>query len=225
MKRKDGTIYEAPTWWAKFYINGRPIRRSTKTHKKGVAARQLKRWEGNPSEADPKKDRAALDELAQDFLDDYRINKRKSIEQAEDYVNRLLKTWGARRAMSITVTEIRDFVKNMQAQQYANATINRHLAALKRMYNLAMQAEKITRRPYIPMLKENNARMGFMGDLEQLAVTGHLPFWLEVAAETAYSFGWRKKELLTLQRSLGRVGVQEIRHCGPGDDGRCHEAH
>jgi hypothetical protein len=92
VRRKDGTIYEDPIWWAKFYVNGRPVRRSTKTHKKGVAARQLRHWEGNPIDADPKRDRATLDELAEDFLDDQRINKRKSIDQAEDHVDRLLKT-------------------------------------------------------------------------------------------------------------------------------------
>jgi integrase len=201
VKRKDGTIYQDPVWWAKYYLDGRPVRRSTKTCKRRVAARQLKHWEGNPRNADPKTDRATLDELAQDYLDDYRINNRKSIEHAEDHVNRLLKTWGGRRAATITVTEIRQFIKEMQAEKYANATVNRHLASLKRMYNLAMQAEKISRRPYIPMLKESNARRGFMGDLEQLALTEHLPFMLAVAAETAFTYGWRKEELFTLQRT------------------------
>jgi len=201
VKRKDGTIYQDPVWWAKYYLDGRPVRRSTKTCKRRVAARQLKHWEGNQRNADPKTDRATLDELAQDYLDDYRINNRKSIEHAEDHVNRLLKTWGGRRAATITVTEIRQFIKEMQAEKYANATVNRHLASLKRMYNLAMQAEKISRRPYIPMLKESNARRGFMGDLEQLALTEHLPFMLAVAAETAFTYGWRKEELFTLQRT------------------------
>jgi hypothetical protein len=53
VKRKDGTIYEDPIWWAAFYLNGRLVRRSTKTEKKGVARRQLQHWEGNPREADP----------------------------------------------------------------------------------------------------------------------------------------------------------------------------
>ncbi len=223
VKRKDGTIYQDPVWWAKYYLDGRPVRRSTKTCKKRVAARQLIHWEGNPREADPKMDRATLDELAQDYLDDYRINNRKSIEQAEDHVNRLLKAWGGRRAVTITVSEIRQFIKEMQAEQYANATVNRHLASLKRMYNLAMQAEKISRRPYIPMLKESNVRRGFLGDLEQLALTAHLPFMLAVAAETAYTYGWRKEELFTLRRS--QVDLAEgIIHLDPGttknQDGR-----
>jgi integrase len=215
VKRKDGTIYQDPVWWAKFYLDGRPVRRSTKTCKRGVAVRQLKHWEGNPKDADPRMDRATLDELAQDYLDDYRINNRKTIEKAEVHVNRLLETWGGRRAVTITVSEIRQFIKEMQVETYANATVNRHLASLKRMYNLAMQTEKISRRPYIPMLKENNARRGFLGDLEQLALTAHLPFMLAVAAETAYTYGWRKEELFTLQRTQVDL-VEGIIHLDTG---------
>ena len=223
VKRKDGTIYESPIWWAKYYVNGRPVRRSTGTHKKRVAEHQLKHWEGNPEDANPKKDRAPLDELAEDYLDDYRINKRRSIEQAEDYVNRLRKTWTGRKAVTITVSEIRQFIKAMQVEGYANATINRHLAALKRMFNLGMEGEKITRRPFIPMLRENNVRRGFFGDLEQLAVTEHLPFVLAVAADMAYTYGWRKEEVVTLHWPQVDLSEGVIRlHTGTtkNDEGR-----
>jgi hypothetical protein len=42
VKRRDGTIYEDPRWWAKYSLNGRPVRRSTGTTKKSVAKRMLK---------------------------------------------------------------------------------------------------------------------------------------------------------------------------------------
>ncbi len=201
VKRDDGTIYVDPIWWAKFYLHGEPVRRSTGTTKKSVARRQLRHWEGNPRDADPRKDRTTIDQLAQDYLNDFRINAKKSLEQAEDYVNRILKAFGGRRAGTITATEIRQYVIERQAEGYANATVNRDLSALKRMYNLGMQAEKITRRPYIPHLEERNVRKGFIGDLEQLAIVEQLPFVLQVMAETAYTYGWRKEELLGLQWS------------------------
>ena len=222
LTRKDGTIYINPIYWATYSVNGVRIRRSTKTDKKRVAERQLNHWEGQ-RDADAKKDRATLNELAQDYLDEYEVNKRKSIEQAEDHVNRLLKTWSGRRAVTITVAEIRRFIREMQAEGYANATINRHLAALKRMLNLGIQGEKTTRRPYIPMLKENNVRQGFMGDLEQLALTEHMPLWLAVLCETAYTYGWRKKELLGLQRPQVDLEAGNIHlHTGTtkNDEGR-----
>ncbi len=201
VKRKDGSIYEDPIWWGKFYLNGRPVRRSTGTNKKSAAIRQLRHWEGNPRDADPQKDRVTVDELAQDYLNDFRINGKKSLEQAEGYVDRILKAFGGRRAVTITATEIRQYVVERQSEEYANATINRDMSALKRMYSLGIQAEKITRRPYIPHLDERNVRKGFIGDLEQLAVMEHLPFVLQVMADTAYTYGWRKEELLGLQWS------------------------
>jgi hypothetical protein len=44
----------------------------------------------------------------------------------------------------------------------SNASINRELAALKRMFKLAVRARKISSSPYIPTLEENNARQGFV---------------------------------------------------------------
>jgi hypothetical protein len=44
---------------------------------------------------------------------------------------------------------------------YANATINRELAAFKRTFTLAIQAGKLVQRPFIPMLAEDNVRKGF----------------------------------------------------------------
>ncbi len=198
VKRKDGTIYEDPIWWAAFYFNGRLVRRSTKTEKKGVALHKLKHWEGNPREADPRKDRATIDELAADFLNDYRINGKKSLEQAEDRVNRLLNAFGRRKAVSIKTPELRQYMADRQAEGYANATINRDLSALKRMFSLGLQAEKITQAPHIPRLDERNVRRGFLGDIEHLGVTSHLPFVLSVMADTAFQYGWRKTEVMEL---------------------------
>jgi hypothetical protein len=45
----------------------------------------------------------------------------------------------------------------------SNAEINRELTALKRMFNLAIQAGKLLQKPHIPLLKEDNVRVGFFG--------------------------------------------------------------
>ena len=67
-----------------------------------------------------------------------------------------------------------------------NGEINRELAALKRMFNLAFQAEQITRKPHIPMLEENNARQGFFERAAYEAVLVRLPDYLRPPVTFAY---------------------------------------
>ena len=48
--------------------------------------------------------------------------------------------------------------------------IERHLTALKRMFDLAIQAVKLLQKPNIPFLKEDNVRVGFFERDQFLAV-------------------------------------------------------
>ena len=82
----------------------------------------------------------------------------------------------------------------------ANATINRELAALKRMFNIgAKQTPPVVDRvPYIPLLKENNARQGFFEHGEFLALRGALPSYLKGFVSFGYKVGWRVSEIAGL---------------------------
>jgi NAD kinase len=46
---------------------------------------------------------------------------------------------------------------------------------LKRMFTLALQAEKLYHRPHIPRIAVNNGRTGFFTEDEIRAVLSHLP--------------------------------------------------
>jgi integrase len=91
------------------------------------------------------------------------------------------------------------FVDKRQGAGASNAEINRELAALKRAFNLAIRAEKITRKPYIPKLEEDNARQGFFEPWEFDAVLSKLPEHLRPPITFAYYTGWRlQSEILPL---------------------------
>jgi integrase len=92
----------------------------------------------------------------------------------------------------------------------ANATINRELAALKRMLNLGAQQTppKVDRVPHIPMLKENNTRKGFFEHGEFLALREALPSYLRGFVTFAYKTGWRVSEI------VGLTWAQVDRHQG-----------
>jgi len=72
-----------------------------------------------------------------------------------------------------------------------NATINKELSSLKRMFNLGLKAKprKVINIPNIPHLKENNARTGFF---EYQALKGTLPNRLKSVVAVAYYTGMRK---------------------------------
>jgi site-specific recombinase XerD len=72
-----------------------------------------------------------------------------------------LRFFGDYKAQYVDTDLVKKYISERLEQGVANATINRELAAVKRMFNLAIQGAKIFRKPYIPMLQENNVRKGF----------------------------------------------------------------
>jgi integrase len=103
----------------------------------------------------------------------------------------------------------------------ANATINRELSALKRMFNIGAQQfpPKVDRLPYIPMLKENNKRKGFFEHGEFLALRDALPSYLKGFVSFAYKVSWRVSEIAGLTwkqvdriRGIVRLEVGETKN-------------
>jgi integrase len=79
------------------------------------------------------------------------------------------------------------------------------------MFNLALQAEKIVRKPYVPSLEENNARKGFFEQTEY-EVLAKLPDHLRSAVTFAYHTGWRiRSEILTLTWSQVDLATGTVR--------------
>jgi len=167
-----------------------------------VANKKLEQWKAEVRQDIyvPDADQTRFDDLASLLLDEYRANGRKSLDRMEDAVDHLREFFAACRAQAISTERTLAYVRHRQEQQAANATINRELAALKRMFRLGEKAGRVVRRPYIDMLQERNARTGFFERSEFDAVLAHLPADLRVVFEVAYITGWRvKSEILTRQ--------------------------
>jgi integrase len=199
-----GSIYlRGQTYWLKYYRNGKPYRESSKTDKESEAKRLLKRREGEIANGKIPSvvfDKVKFNDLADDFLRDYRINEKKSLVRAERSVEHLKESFSGSRATDVTTPRINTYVEKRIDEGAENATINRELSALKRIFNLAAQQTppKVDRVPYIPMLKENNVRQGFFEHAEFLALREALPAYLKGFVTFAYKKGWRMSEISLL---------------------------
>ena len=205
-KDKDGNIRESEILWIKYYRNGKPIRESTRSTKDSDAKRLLKKREGEISQGKLPGiyfDRIRFSELADDFITDYRINRQKSLDRAELSVKHLGGMFEGMRVTSIDTPKINRYIERRLTEGAANATINRELSALRRMLNLGARQTppKVSRVPYIPMLKENNTRKGFFDHWEFIAVRDALPDYLKGYVTFAYKLGWRKEEISGLMWS------------------------
>ncbi len=199
-----GTIYKrGKTYWIQYYRNGKPYRESTTSKKEVDAKRLLKKREGEISEGKLPGvyfDRVRFDELAEDFLLDFKINQKKSIKRVEQCIDHLAETFEGVKVRDITTPKIQAYIEKRLNVEAANATINRELAALKRMLNMGARQTppKVDRVPYIPMLKENNIRKGFFEHGGYLAVKDALPDHLKLVMTFGYKTGWRLSEILGL---------------------------
>ena len=144
-------------------------------------------------------DRALLAELAEISRRDYEQNARRSADRLALSLSHLLPTFGAVSRAAQPGRRRRGRNKRLE-ERAANGTINRELAALKRLFALAIKNEKLYRRPHIEMLKENNTRQGFF-EREQLDAVGRLlPEATRPVVTFAYLIGWRvRSEVLPLQ--------------------------
>lgn len=199
-----GMIYKrGSTWWIKYYRNGVPMRESSESNKESVAKSLLRQREGDIERGvpiTPRTNRVSLDDLAADVVNDYRVNGKRSLRDAERHFAIHLKPFfRGRRAASITTPEIREYIAKRQDEEASNATINRELAALKRAFSLAIESGKLTFKPTIPMLREDNVRRGFFEREQFEAVRSRLPEVVRDIVTFLYVTGWRIGEVLNLQ--------------------------
>jgi integrase len=213
-----GTLYRRGNiWWIKYYRRGKPYRESSFSQTKKVAEGLLKRREAETTVAGIPRveiEKVRFEELLEGYIRDIRING-KVMEVANNSAPKLRAAFGGMRAAFIGTRLIDQYVEKRLNEGAANATVNRELSVLKRMFNLGARQTPplVDRVPYIRMLRENNARKGFFEHEEYLALRDALPPYLKGVVTFAYKVGWRHSEITGLtwaqvDRELGIVRLE-----------------
>jgi integrase len=206
--RKTGGYLESSVWWIKYYQNGKPIRESSGSDKETAAKDLLKTREGDVVRGvpiTPKVGRMKFSELAEDVVNDYKANGRRTLNDLESRLKlHINPVFGEMRAATIATSRITKFIADRRAAEASNGEINRELTVIKRAFSLGIQSGKILFRPHIPMLKENNVRQGFFEPDQFKAVIEKLQGYrrepLRPVFRFAYITGWRiRSEVWKLQ--------------------------
>lgn len=223
----DGTLYQrGRVWWIKFYVDGRPHYESTKAEHLEDARRVLDTRRGQRAKGEPiqtRLDHVTYAEAAKALCDHYRVTGARDLAEAEGRLAHLDAWFAGRRLATIGPTDAQQYALARQQDGAANATINRELAVLGRMLRLAYMHNRLARVPTFTKLVEAPPRAGFVDHAAFEAVRRHLPEDLQVAVTIAYTFGWRRNEVLTLEQRQLDLAAGTLR-LDPGstknDDGR-----
>jgi hypothetical protein len=108
-----GSLYRrdnSAMWWIKYYRHGRAFRESTKTTDENKAEKVLTKRLAEINQGTfmgPQLERTKVDELAEMFVRDYRINGKKSVTDAEARWKHHLKPFfGSMRAVDVTSEQL-----------------------------------------------------------------------------------------------------------------------
>lgn len=211
-----GSIYKrGGIYWIKYYKNGKPYRESAKSDRMSEAIRKLKQREGEIAEGKTpnlRAERTTFEELVTLILNDYKVNGRRSIDRLGRSIEHLKSYFSGMKSIRIAPDMIEAYkVKRIEEDNAENATINRELAALKRMFNLGADVGRVIHVPKIKMLRENNRRKGFFEADEFIALRAALPDYLKPIVTMAYYYGMRKQEILGLRFDQVDLREGEVR--------------
>ncbi len=207
--RKRGRGYQL-----RYYAGGQLIEETIQADNYTEAVTVLKAREGRIAEG-----RAGVwvgrklrfDDLCGGLEADYQLKNRRNLKNLSAYTRHLKAYFGARRAAEIAPADVRSYIAKRQAEGAAHGTINRELAALKRMYNLALREEHLYRKPDIPMLPESAPRRGFFEVAQFRGVLAALPAYVQPVALFAYYSGWRLSELTSMTWSQVDTDARQVR--------------
>jgi integrase len=190
-------------YWIDYYVQGRRRREKIGPSKKLAQAVMAKR-RVQIAEAKYLDMRrmpiCKFEELAKEYLEYSRLNKRSYKQSELPNVQKLLNYFRGQNLQQISTLDIERY-KAYSRQKHKPATVNRQLACLKHMFNKAIQWGKAKDNPVrsIRFFSENNQRTRYLTDKEYRLLLLYSTEGLKPIIELAVHTGLRHGEICNLK--------------------------
>jgi integrase len=199
-----GTLFKrGRIWYLSYYVDGQQVVRSSRSSNL-QDAKQLrdqilgKKARGELAEATG--DNVTCGELLDDLLEHARANLKPSTERIFRWCieANIRPSFGHLKASRLTTKTLKDYRQKRLAEGRAESTCNRELSILTIALNLGRKCTppKVTTMLHFPMVREVNARQGFLNDQQYAKLRDVLPDYLKPLFVVAYFTGVRLGELL-----------------------------
>lgn len=196
-QRKDGSN----AWYFKFMYNGRTYRQlggTTRTQ----AQRALEKKRTEVIDQSFGITKQATNPKFEDFTKIYLERRKHMRSQRRDNLSarNLMSYFKSKELMSINSSHILDYISFRLKKGVTNATVNRELACLKRMYALAVKWGDANFNPAkdVELLEEPPGRTRYLTESEANELIQHADAHLKPILITALNTGMRLEELLSL---------------------------
>ncbi len=147
------------------------------------------------------------EDLRDSYLKRCELHEKKSLHRDKngkvymESVRRLDGFFEGYRAIDIDTELVQKFQLDQQKKGLSNGSINRAVAALRRMFTLKMQSGDLRNIPYFPMLPESKARKGTLPQKKYAELLAVLPEYVRPVVTIGFRTGMRLGEILGLQWS------------------------
>jgi integrase len=211
-----GRIFQrGETWWIDYSYRGKRHRESSESTKRSDATALLKKRMAEQGRGGQfigsAEERVTFEGLASMIETNYQVKGNRSARALRFSLAHLREFFGMSRAIDITTDRINSYVAQRMEAGAAPATIQQELSHLKRAFNLAVQARRLSTRPHVPGIRVKNARTGFFEAADLERVVAELAPDVQPVIRFAHLTGWRIGEVLSLQWSQVDFRAGEVR--------------
>jgi integrase len=194
-----GLYKRGQVWWFRLLVNGKQVRKSTKTNDKKIAQRIYAKVKGQVAE-DKWFDRLPGEEKTfREMMDRYQkeyVSLKSHPKKYESLIRNLLSFFGSYRTKAITPNLV-----NQYKVSRPPVSANRELSVLKTVFNIAIREWQWVRENPVNKVgfwKEPPGRVRYLTDEEFGQLLGACPDYLKPIVVVARHTGLRKENILSL---------------------------